>query len=163
VFEMRRLRIDQQPRGGGEGRPFGGVGQTRDAERTADPDRAAEDAGSELRQADQLAGAAGEDHATTRLGSKPRPGEPVADHFGNLLDTRLDDSGQDRTRDELWRLTLFAPNGLNRDHVALVRASGQHTAIKRLDSLGVVNTCRESAREIHGDVVAAESESIDVD
>src|SRR5262249_30170555 len=37
LFEMRQLRIDQQSRRDREGRPLRGLGQTGNAERTADP------------------------------------------------------------------------------------------------------------------------------
>ena len=50
-----------------------------------------------------------------------------------------------------------------RDHVALVHAAGQHTAIERLDSLGVIKAGRQSARQIHGDVIAAEREAVGMD
>ena len=46
VFVMCCLRIDEEARGGREGRPFGGLRQSGNAERPTDPDRAAENAAS---------------------------------------------------------------------------------------------------------------------
>src|SRR5262249_2534398 len=47
-------------------------------------------------------------------------------------------------------------------YVTFVRSSAEHSAIKRFDSLGVSNPGVQTARQIHGDVVAAEGEAIDV-
>src|ERR1700751_5640931 len=49
VFVVCRLRIGQKPRRGGESRPLGGFGQARNAERSADPDRSAQDLDCEFR------------------------------------------------------------------------------------------------------------------
>src|ERR1700722_18531284 len=78
VFVMCRLGIDEKSRRGGEGRPFGGFGQTRNAERTADPDRPAQDLDREFRQSGGLAGAPGQDPRATRPGGERGGGEPVA-------------------------------------------------------------------------------------
>ena len=47
----------------------------------------------------------------------------------------------------------------HRDHVALVRPPGEHTAIKRFDSLGVGDAGVQPAGNIHGDVMAAQREA----
>src|ERR1700722_7393778 len=49
VFVVCCLRVDQEPRRSREGRPLGGLRQTGNAERPADPDRAAENARRKLR------------------------------------------------------------------------------------------------------------------
>src|ERR1051326_339332 len=63
LFEVRHLRVDQEPGRDREGRTFGGLGQAGDAERTADPPPGTENAGGDLRQAGELARPAGEHHA----------------------------------------------------------------------------------------------------
>jgi hypothetical protein len=54
MFQMRVLRIHQQPGGNGERSAFGLIGQAAEAERTADADRAAEDASAEFGNASKL-------------------------------------------------------------------------------------------------------------
>ena len=106
MFEMRRLRIDQQSGRDGEGRPLGRFRQTGNSERPADADRTAEDARRKFRQAGELARAAGQHHAAARLGRERRRRQPVAHHFENLLDARPDDAHQRRARHELRRLAI---------------------------------------------------------
>ena len=89
-------------------------------------------------------------------------GEPVAHHFKDFLDARLDDVHQRRARYELRLLALVVAQRRHRDHVALVRTPGQHSAIKRLDSLGVGDAGVEPAGDVHGDVVAAQRETVEM-
>src|SRR5712691_13183294 len=72
MFEMRRLQVDQQTRHDGECRTLGFLGQPGNAERPADPNRTAENLRGEPRQPGELARPAGQDHASTRLGSEWR-------------------------------------------------------------------------------------------
>src|SRR3984885_9385399 len=121
VLEMRRLRIDQKSGGDGECRALGRVRQSGNAERPADSNRPAEHARGQIRQAGELAGAAREDDAAARLGREGRSCQPVAHHFQNFFDARLDDADQRRPRDELRGLALVLACRRHRDHVAFVR------------------------------------------
>ena len=164
MFEMRRLRIDQQAGGDREGRPLGRLRQPGDAERPADADRPVEDARGELRQAGELAGAAGQDDARARLGRERRSREAVAHHFQNFLDARLDDAHQTAraTRTAAARARRRRPRGT----VIMSRSSepaAEHAAIERLDSLGIGDAGVQAARQVHGDVVAAEREAVGMD
>src|SRR6266498_4952793 len=67
LFEMRHLRIDQEPGRDRERRALGGFGKSRDAERTADPHPASENAGGDLRQSGELARASRQHHASPRV------------------------------------------------------------------------------------------------
>ncbi len=68
-----------------------------------------------------------------------------------------------RARHELRRLALVVVDRRHRDHVALIAMPpDEHTAIERLDSLGVGDAGVEAARDVHGDVVAAEREAVGV-
>src|ERR1700722_9502704 len=96
VFEMRRLRIDQEAGRDREGRALGVLRQAADAERPADSYRARENAGGELGQAGELARPAREHDARARLGRERRIGEPVAHHFEDLFHPRLDDAREAR-------------------------------------------------------------------
>ena len=51
---------------------------------------------------------------------------------------RLDDARQHRPLHEARCLTVIPARARHGDHVALIRSSGEHTAIERLDSLGVL-------------------------
>ena len=53
-------------------------------------------------------------------------------------------------------------DGRNRDHVAFVRSTDQHTAIERLDSLGIGDARVQSARDVKSDVVSAQRETFRV-
>ena len=70
MFEMRRLRIDQQAGGDGKGRPLGKIRQARHTERPSDADRTVENARGKLRQSGELAQATGQDRTRIRLGRK---------------------------------------------------------------------------------------------
>ena len=61
------------------------------------------------------------------------------------------------------RLMLVIPNWRYGNHVSLIRASGQNTAINRFDSLSVSNRGVETAGEIHGHVIAAKGEAVGMD
>src|SRR5262249_11704166 len=99
------------------------VGQTRHAEGTRDPHRTTEDARSELRQTRELTGTAGQHYAPTRLGRKRGSSEPVAHHFQDLFDPRLDDANQSAARNDLPWLEVVSPERRYRDHVAFVQAT----------------------------------------
>ncbi len=114
MLEMRGLRIYQQPGRYCEGRAFGRVRQPGDAERPPDAHRPAENAGGEFGQSGHLTGAAGEDDAAARLGGERRRREPVAHHFQNFLDARLDDVNDRRARHELRLLAFVVPDRLAR-------------------------------------------------
>ena len=102
-------------------------------------------------------------HAPARLRSKRRIGQAVAHHFKNLLDARLDDPHERGARNELRRFSLIILDRRYRDHVALIRAPGQNTAINRFDSLSVGNAGVETAGQIHGHVLPAERKAVGVD
>ena len=106
---------------------------------------------------------AGQDDAAARLGGEGRRREPVAHHFQNLLDARLDDVHERRAGHELRLLALVFADRRHRDHVALVRSADQHTAIERLDSLGIGDAGVQPARKVEGHVVAAERETFRMD
>src|SRR4051812_42451612 len=162
VFEMHRLRIDEQTRRHRKGRSFGFLRQPRNAERPADAHRPAENLPGQLYQSGELTGAAGENHPAARLGRERRVRQPVTNHFQNFFDPRLDDAHKGRARDELRRFAVVVVARRNRDHVALVRTSRQHAAIQGLDSLGVRNAGIQSARQIERHVVAAERKAVDM-
>src|SRR6185312_10546688 len=106
-------------------------------------------------EARKLAGAAGEHHASARLRGKRRGGKPVAHHFQDFLDPRLDDAHKRLARDELRRLALIVADWRHRDHVPFIRSTGQNTAINRFDSLSIRNAGVKAAVEIHGHVITA--------
>src|SRR5579862_257124 len=81
MFEMRRLRINQQSRRDSEGRALGGVRQSGNAERPSDAYRPAENASGKIRQSGKLARTAGHDDAAALLRRERRSGKPVAHHF----------------------------------------------------------------------------------
>src|SRR4051794_37575229 len=139
MFEMHRLRIDEQTRRHRKGRSFGFLRQPRNAERPADAHGPAENLPGQLHQSGELTGAAGENHPAARLGRERRVRQPVTNHLQNFFDPRLDDAHKRRARDELRRFAIVVVARRNRDHVALVRTSRQHAAIQGLDSLGVGN------------------------
>src|SRR5262252_8900728 len=89
-------------------------------------------------------------------------GQAVAHHFEDFLDAWLDDADQSCARDQLRLFALMLFRRWHRDHVTFVRSSAKHSAIKRFDSLGVSNPGVQSARQVHGDVMAAEREAVDV-
>ena len=99
-----------------------------------------EDAGGKLRQSGQLACAAGQNRAGARLVRERRSRQAVSDHFENLLDPRLDDAHQTRTRHELGRLAVVVIDRRHRNHVALVRSSREHAAVERFDSFCIRDT-----------------------
>ena len=98
----------------------------------------------EIGHAAQQAAAAREDDTATRFGGERRRHQPIARHFEDFLDAGLDDLGQCRPRHELRRLLLITGGARQSDHVAFVHATGQHTAIERLDSLGIVKAGGQS-------------------
>jgi hypothetical protein len=59
VFEVRRLRVNQEAGRNREGWALRRIRQTREAERTADANRASENPRCQFRQPDKLRGAAG--------------------------------------------------------------------------------------------------------
>src|SRR5271169_784137 len=159
---MRRLRINEETARHGKSRAFGGVRRAGNAERAPDAHLAAENARGQIRQPGELAGAAGEDDMAPPVGAERRGRQPVADHFQYFFDARLDDVDQRGAGYQLRLLALVVAQRRHRDHVTLVRPPVQHSAIKRFDSLGVRHAGVESARDIHGDVMAAEGETLDV-
>src|ERR1700689_280996 len=101
ILKMRGLRINQQAGRRGKSRAPGRIRQSGDTQRPADAHRPSQDTCGEFRQSGQLAGAAGEDHAPTRFGSKRRSVEAVAYHFQDFLDPRPDDLNERRAAPEL--------------------------------------------------------------
>src|ERR1700751_6420038 len=89
-------------------------------------------------------------------------GQAVAHHFKDFLDPWLEDAHQCCARYQLRLFALMLLRRRDRDHVTFVRSSAKHSAIKRFDSLGVANPSVQSARQVHGDVMAAERETVDV-
>src|SRR4029077_20238357 len=123
VFEVRGLRVDQQAGRDCKRRPFRRFRQARDAERPADAHRTAENMRGEFRQSGHLTGTAGDDDAPARFGREGRGFEPVADHFQNSLDARLDEILERGAGHELRVIALVLADRRHRDHVALVRAA----------------------------------------
>src|SRR6202035_1895461 len=78
VFEMRRLRVDQEAGGDRKGRALGRVRQSGDTERAPDAHRPVENAAGKLGQAGELTGTAGQHHAAARFAGERRSREPVA-------------------------------------------------------------------------------------
>src|SRR5215475_10245118 len=163
MFEMCRLRIDQQSRRNGECRSLRFVGQSGNAERSPDPHLPAEYLRCELRKAGKLARSAGEHHASAWLGPKRRGCQAIAHHLQDLFDARLDDARDLRARDEMRCLALVIVHRRHRNHVAFVGSAREHAAIERLDALGIGDACIEAAGEIHGHVPAAEREAVGMD
>src|SRR5665213_446503 len=81
VFKMSVLRIDQEAGGNRERRALRLIGQPAEAERTADPHRAAENAGGKLGEAGELRRAAAQHHPRPRLGCKGGIRQAVPDHL----------------------------------------------------------------------------------
>src|SRR6185437_2117571 len=160
MFEMRRLRIDEEPRRHREGWPLGRLGKPGESERTPETYRPAQDSSGQFDHARKLARAAGQHHAPARLGRKGRCRQTVANHLQYLLDAWLDDAYQRSARDELRWLALVIAERRHGDHVALIRAARQNTAIDRLDSLGIGDARVEPARQVHRDVRSAKREAI---
>src|SRR4051812_49780431 len=106
MFEVRRLRIDEQARRGRKGGTFCFLGKTCDPERATDAHRPSKDLRREFDHAGELAGATSQDHAPARLGGKWRRLETVAHHFEDFLDARLDDTHELGARDELRAVAL---------------------------------------------------------
>src|SRR6266568_968095 len=148
LFEMRHLRIDQKPGRDRERRAFGGFGQAGDAERTADPHPASEDAGGDLGQARELARSSGQHHARARVRRERRSGETVAHHLQNLLDPWADDAYQRRARDDVRRLALVLADRRHGDHVAIVRRAADGAAVQRLDPFGIDDLGGQAAGEL---------------
>src|SRR5262245_7727605 len=163
LFEMRHLGVDQEPGRDRECRTFGSLGQSRDAERPAHAHPARENARGGLGQPRELARAAGQHHARTRIRRKRRGGEPVAHHFQNFLDAGADDAHEGGAGDDVRRLALVLADRRHRDHVAIVRGAGDRASVQRLDAFGVGELGVQAARQIHGDVIAAEREGIRID
>src|SRR5580704_10139832 len=138
MLEMRELRIDQETRRHRESRPLGRLRHCRNAERPADAHGPAQDAGRKVGKPRELARAAGEDDAAAGPRRKRGSREAVANDLEDLLGARLDDARQHRPRHEARCLTVIPARARHGDHVALIRSSGEHTAIERLDSLGVL-------------------------
>src|SRR6516225_7416541 len=163
VFKMRNLRVDQETGRGREGGALGGLRHSGNAERPGDADRPIEDAGGEIGEPAQLAGAAGQDHVCARFDGEGRGGQPIAHDFEDLLDARLDDANDRGAGSELGSVALVMPGRRYGDHIALIRPAGQHSAIQRLDSLSVGEVGVEPLGEVGGHVAAAEREAVDVD
>src|SRR5579883_3321201 len=163
MFQMRYLRIDQKAGRGGEGRALGFLRQSGDPEWPANADRPIEDASGEIGKPAELTCPAGEDDVSVRHRRKRRGREPVADHFQDFLDARLDDVDQRGARNKLRRIAIVMAHRRNGDHIALVRSTGDHTAIQRLDSLGIGEARVEAAGQICGHVAAAEGKAINMD
>src|SRR5690242_2206453 len=86
ALEACDLRIDEQPYRRRERRALGGFRQTGNAERTADPDIAAEHAAGGLGQAGELAGTPGEHDTLADRIAVTGLGEAVADQLQRLVD-----------------------------------------------------------------------------
>ena len=157
---MRYLRIDQEACRDRERRALGGFGQAGDAERTADPHPASEDAGGDLGQAGELARSSGQHHARARVRRERRSGETVAHHLQNLLDPWADDAYQRRARDDVRRLALVLADRRHGDHVAIVRRAADGAAVQRLDPFGIDDLGGQAAGEIRRDVIAAERKRV---
>src|SRR5262249_13259507 len=164
MFEMRRLRVDEQARCDRKGRAPSRLRRAGNAEWTSEPHRTSNHPGRQFRQAVELAGAPSQDHMPPPIGHNRTCSQAVTHHFENFLNARFDDAHQRRVRYKLrlLALVLVLVQRRDRDHVMFVRSSAKHSAIKRFDSLGVSNPGVQSARQIHGDVVAADGEAIDV-
>src|SRR5215469_2455285 len=162
MFEMRRLWVDEQARRDRKGRSLGRIRSAGDPQRAPKPYWAAEQPGRQFRQSVELAGSAGQDHVTAPVGRDRACGQAVTDHFKDFLDPWSDDVHYRRPRYELRLLALVLVQRRNGDHVAFVRSSAKHSAIKRFDSLGVGNPSVQATRQVHGDVVSTKRETVDV-
>src|SRR5271169_6098545 len=131
VFEMRRLRINEQAGRRREGGALCRVRQPRDSQRPPDAHLPAEYAGGKFGKSGHLTGAAGKNHAPARFRRERRSREPVAHHLQNFLDARLNDVNERGPRHELRLLALVA-DGRNLDHVSFVRSTDENTAIECL-------------------------------
>src|SRR5262245_19146327 len=162
MFQVRRLRIDQEARRRRKGSPLRLLGKPRDAERPADADLPSENPRGELDQAGELAGASSQDHTPARLGRERRRIEPITHHLQNLLHPWPHDPHQLGARYELGTLVPVVIDWRDGDHVPLVRTARENAAIQRLDSLGFGNACVQSAGDIHRHVMTADREAVAV-
>src|SRR5215467_725101 len=89
--------------------------------------------------------------------------ETVAHHFKDFLSARLDDLGQLSPRHEARRFAVLAIDGRYGNHVAFIRSSGQHTAIERFDSLGVMHTRTQAACNIERHMPPADRKAVGMD
>ena len=103
---MRQLRVDEQPRCRRKGWSFRFLWKPGDAEGPANSRRAAEHLRRQFDKTGELGCPAGQNDATPRLGRERRGGKPVADHFQNFLDARLDDAHQLGARNEMGRAAI---------------------------------------------------------
>ena len=133
---LRDLRIDQEPDRGREGGSLRGLRQSFDAERPADADLALKNAAGEFGKADELARAAGQDHAPPGLRGEAGVLQPVAHEFQDLLDPRLDDADERATSADGSARRARPRRPAARRRVALVRARRDRRAVQRLEPLG---------------------------
>src|SRR5579883_1853468 len=160
VLEMRRLWINQETGSDRKGRALDHIGRSRNAERPADADLPAENPRRQIRQSGELAAAAGQNDMAARIGRQRAIGKPIAYHFQNFLDARLDDAHQCGARHQLRLVALVVAQRRHCDHVTFVGPSAHHTAIKRFDSLGVGHSGIEPPGDVHGDVMADERKTV---
>src|SRR3546814_7030293 len=94
-------RVGEQPGGGREGRPAGGLGQAVNGQRPAHADLLVENELRQLADALELASAAGQDHATAGDLVEAARLQARADELENLLHSRLDEIGRASCRERV--------------------------------------------------------------
>ena len=137
--------------------------QPVDAARPADPHLLVEDLAGQLAARRGAGGAAGQHDAAA--------GDPVeagvlqagAHHLEDLLHARPDDADQHRARHLHAFGAAVAGDRRHVDHLARVRRRRLAAAVERLDPLRLGHRRRQAARQIAGDVQAAERDAVGVD
>src|SRR5262245_50275250 len=160
VLQPRNLRINQQADRGGKSWTLRRLRQARHAERAADPHISAQNPPGRLRQAGQLAGAAGQHDPFADGAAVTRLVEPVAQDLQCFLDAGANDARHHRARHLQGHLAVIIADRLDRDEVAVVGASGKCRTVHDLQALRVVKTRREPARHIHRHMAAADRDRV---
>ena len=111
----------------------------------------------------QLAGAAGQHDAAAGDLVEAARLEPVAHQLEGLLEARRDDADQQRFRHVIDVAVLLLADLRHGDHLALVERRGDRAAEQRLQPLGMGQRRRQAARDVVGDVHAADRDRVGED
>src|SRR5208337_448304 len=162
VFETGHLRVDHQADRRRERRALARFRQALDSERPADAGLARNDRAHQLRQTRQLTGAAGHHQPAPDMGGVAGGLQPVAHELEDLFDAWPDDPDELGLRQMGWMVHVVA-EPVNGDRLAVVGGRGDAGAVERLQPLGVGHRHVEAARDVAGDVDAADGDRVDMD
>src|SRR6185312_3412158 len=111
---------------------------------------------SELSNAAQLTGAPRQDDAPSCDLVKAARFESRANELERLFKSRLDDADQNRSGDLIRDAGFFFTDLRHVDDLALIRRCCDAVAVERLDALRMRERRRQAARDVVGDVAAAD-------